>query len=65
MPAAVCPPLELKETEAQKKGESLCELSWSAAINASYQGCSTTAREIQGLNADVLGITGRRKNIQT
>ncbi|KAI1232372.1 BTB/POZ domain-containing protein KCTD2, partial [Lamprotornis superbus] len=49
MPAAVCPPSELKETEAQKKKkeESLCEHSWSAAMNNSYQGCSTTAREIQ------------------
>lgn len=66
MPAAVCPPLALRETEAQKKkGESLCEHSWFAAINNSYQGCSTTAREIQGLSADVLGITGRRNNIQT
>lgn len=66
MPAAVCPPLELRETEAQKnKGEPLCERSWFAAINNSYHGCSPTAREIQGLNADVLGITGRRNNIQT
>lgn len=65
MPAAVCPTSELRETEAQKKGESLCEHSGSAAINNSYQGYSTTAREIQGLNADVLGITARRNNIQT
>lgn len=66
MPAAVCPTSALRETEAQKKkGESLCEHSGSAAINNSYQGYSTTAREIQGLNADVLGITARRNNIQT
>lgn len=67
MPAAVCPPLELRETEASQKnkGEPLCECSWSAAINNSYQGCSPTAREIQGLNDDILGITGRRNNIET
>lgn len=43
MPAAVCPTSELRETEAQKKGESLCEHSGSAAINNSYLGYSTTA----------------------
>lgn len=60
-PSAGFPPSELRETEAQKKKTD----SWSAVVNNSYQGCSTTAREIQGLDADVSGITGRRDNTQT